>query len=136
IVPLPEMVQAKLAPAGRSATRKTRLVESGQAVDGPEIVQTPGAPRWQSPLTFTVRAQVAEHTPVVAVTVRVKLPAAPAFTTIDGPTWAPTMVPLPAICQTKVAPGVGLVTSKTRPVESTHAFSGPVIAQLGLGLTL
>jgi uncharacterized UPF0146 family protein len=130
IVPLPEMTVEKVAPATLLVRLKMVPVAPVHRASGPVIVQVgPG-------FTVTVLVQVAEQPLAVTVVVSVKEPAAPAVTLIEEPVVEPTIVPLPEMTVEKVAPATLLVRLKTLPVKPAQTASGPVIEQVGSGLTV
>jgi hypothetical protein len=129
MVPFPEIVQAKVAPATLLVTENVFPVEPGQRLSGPVMVQVGCA------LTVTVFVQVAMHPFRLTVAVSVKLPAAPAVTDTLEPVVEPTIVPLPLTDQLKVEPAAP-ATLNTFPVEPVQTDSGPVIVQVGCGVTV
>jgi hypothetical protein len=130
IVPLPEMTVEKVAPGTLEVMLNTLPVAPEQRASGPVMVQV----GWG--FTVTVFVQVAEQPLATTVVVRVNEPAAPAVTLIEVPVVEPMMVPLPEITVENVEPATLLARVKMFPVEPVQTASGPVIVQVGCGLTV
>jgi hypothetical protein len=87
-------------------------------------------------VTVTVRVQVAVQPFAMTVVVSVNDPAAPAVTLIDVPVDEPTIVPLPEMTVEYVAPAKPFEIVKMLPVEPVQIVVGPVIVQVGCGVTV
>jgi hypothetical protein len=105
-------------------------VEPVQTPVGPVMVQV----GWG--VTVTVFVQVAEQPFATTVVVNVKEPEAPAVTLIEVPVVDPMMVPLPEITVEKDEPATLDVRLKMLPVDPVQIWSGPVMVQVGAGLTV
>jgi hypothetical protein len=86
----------------------------------------------------TVRVQLLGQLSSVTLSVRVKEPDAPAVTVTESPEVEPTIVPEPVIVQlcVTVPPEGVTVEVKVFPVELQFTGLGPVMLQIGFGLTV
>jgi hypothetical protein len=129
MVPLPLITVVNVAPATLLVIVKRLPVEPEQTVAGPSMSQSGAG------TIVTVFWQVEVHPAAVTVVVRVNVPGAPGFTVIADPASDPTIVALPEITVENVEPGTEVPIVNWRSPASLHRESGPLIVQLGTGLT-